>query len=73
MRPPTIVSSDASAPISATGIGAQLRAVLAKHPGEYAEGGMIPPATARKVPKAMIGRTLTRAESEKLLARLQAR
>lgn len=46
-------------------MAARLKAALANHPGEYLhdESGEIAPAQARKVPKSMRGRTLTRAES----------
>jgi hypothetical protein len=52
-------------------MAAVLKAALANHPGKYVEGGEIPPTAARRVPKGMMGRTLTQAEAKTLLARLE--
>jgi predicted nucleotidyltransferase len=51
-------------------MAARIKAAIAKHPGKYVEGGEIDAAIARRVPKAMIGRTLTAGEAEQLLALL---
>lgn len=51
-------------------MAARLKAMLANHPGTYIQGGPLTPAQARKVPRKLIGRTLTRAETSELQQRL---
>jgi hypothetical protein len=51
-------------------IAARMRALLAGVEGEFQEGHELDAKTAKKVPKAMIGRVLTRKEATALLKRL---
>jgi hypothetical protein len=48
----------------------QLRAMLAKVPGDFQEGHELDDKTAKKVPKAMIGRVLSCKEATALLRKL---
>jgi hypothetical protein len=56
-------------PAGALGM-ARLRAALAGIEGEFQEGHELDGKTARKVPKAMIGTSLTRKQATALLKRL---
>lgn len=51
-------------------IYATLKALQAKHPGKFEGVGLIDPATAKQIPKRMIGRTLTPAEAKELMRRI---
>ena len=51
-------------------IAARMRAMLAKVTGEFQEGHELDDNTAKKVPKAMIGRVLSRKEATALLRKL---
>jgi hypothetical protein len=51
-------------------VAARMRALLAGIEGEFQEGHELDAKTAKKVPKAMIGRVLTRKEATTLLKRL---
>jgi hypothetical protein len=51
-------------------IEARMRAMLAKVPGEFQEGHELDDKTAKKVPKGMIGRVLSRKEATALLKKL---
>ena len=52
-------------------IQARMKAALAKLGGTYVEGHEFDAKTAAKVPKATIGRPLSRSEAAKLLDRLE--
>jgi hypothetical protein len=49
---------------------ARLRALIAGLKGQYVEGHQLTPAMARKVPKRMVGRPLSKAEAAQLITRL---
>jgi hypothetical protein len=51
-------------------IEARMRAMLANAPGEFQEGHELDDKTAKKVPKRMIGRVLSRKEATALLTKL---
>jgi hypothetical protein len=51
-------------------VEARMRAMLAKVPGEFQEGHELDDKTAKKVPKGMIGRVLSRKEATALLKKL---
>jgi hypothetical protein len=51
-------------------IAARMRALLAGIKGEFQEGHELDPKTAKKVPKGMIGRVLSRTEATALLKNL---
>jgi hypothetical protein len=51
-------------------IEARMRAMLANVPGEFQEGHELDDKTAKKVPKAMIGRVLSRKEATAILGKL---
>ena len=51
-------------------ITARMRAMLANVPGEFQEGHELDDKTAKKLPKGMIGRLLSRKEATALLKRL---
>jgi hypothetical protein len=51
-------------------ITARIRAMLADVPGEFQEGHRLDDKTAKSVPKAMIGRVLSRKEATALLRKL---
>jgi hypothetical protein len=51
-------------------IEARMRAMLANVPGEFQEGHELDDKTAKKVPKAMIGRLMSREEATALLRKL---
>lgn len=51
-------------------IAARMRALLAGVEGEFQEGHELDAKTAKKVPKKMIGRVLTREEATALLKKL---
>lgn len=50
-------------------IAARMRAAIANVEGEFAEGHGFDERTERRVPKAVIGRPLSRTEAAKLLKR----
>jgi hypothetical protein len=52
-------------------IAARMRAMLAGVEGEFQEGYELDTKTAKKVPKAQIGKTLSRKEAASLLTRLK--
>ena len=49
---------------------ARMRAMLAKAPGKFQEGHELDYKTAKKVPKGVIGRALSRKETTALLKKL---
>jgi hypothetical protein len=51
-------------------IEARMQAMLANVPGEFQEGNELDDKTAKKVPKVMIGRVLSRKEATALLTKL---
>jgi hypothetical protein len=51
-------------------IAARMRALLAGIEGEFQEGHELDAKTAKKVPRAMIGRVLSRKEAKTLLKKL---
>ena len=51
-------------------IEARMRAMLANVPGAFQEGHELDDKTAKKVPKGMIGRVLSRKEATALLRKL---
>ena len=53
-------------------IEARMRAMIANVPGEFQEGYELDDKTAKKVPKRMIGRVLSRKEATALLKKLSA-
>jgi hypothetical protein len=53
------------------GIFARLKASIAGHPGKFAEMHQLDEKTAKKVPKKLIGRTLTQEEVSMVLDRLE--
>jgi hypothetical protein len=65
-------SNDISVVIQPAGhiIEARMRAMLAKVPGEFREGHELDDKIARKVPKGMIGRVLSRKEATALLKKM---
>lgn len=51
-------------------ISARLKAALAGLAGEFAEGHQLDVKTAKRLPKDIVGRALTRDEAQVLLAKL---
>jgi hypothetical protein len=52
-------------------IEARMRAMLADVPGKFQEGHELDAKTAKKVPKGMIGRVLSRKDATALLRKLE--
>jgi len=52
-------------------IAARMRAMLANVPGEFQEGYELDDKTARKVPKAQVGKPLSRKQANALLKKLR--